>query len=182
MCDVPDGLFTPLHAAAVAGDEHRIVELLEAGADPTAQDAKGRVPFDVCGSRGARRIFRFWREQNESRWDWSLARVPGDAGRKQEQPPQGKNHGRTKKSKRRQQSTCDAAPSPRASPSCVTEKRISQARHQERSANKWQVLAVNIAAARKQPRPASKAQAAAHKMDSLPRPIQRSSAARRLAN
>merc|ERR1719254_6423 len=80
----PSGQFdTPLHVAAAAGDEDVIIELLTAGADPTAQDSKGRVPFDVCLSRGARRVFRDWREQNEGLWDWSVARVPGDKGANQ---------------------------------------------------------------------------------------------------
>merc|ERR1719254_174028 len=77
----PSGQFdSPLHVAAAAGDEDVIIELLTAGADPTAQDSKGRVPFDVCLSRGARRVFRVWREQNEGLWDWSVARVPGGKG------------------------------------------------------------------------------------------------------
>merc|ERR1712151_553575 len=75
--EAPEQFRSALHIAAAAGEEDEIVELLDAGSDPTVQDSRGRVPFEVCLSRGARRVFRFWREQNENAWDWSAARVPG---------------------------------------------------------------------------------------------------------
>mmetsp|Transcript_83376 Transcript_83376/g.131655 ORF Transcript_83376/g.131655 Transcript_83376/m.131655 type:complete len:528 (+) Transcript_83376:83-1666(+) len=58
--DSCDDLRTPLHAAAADGDEDRVIELLEGGADPTVKDSRGRVPFELCASRGVRRAFRFW--------------------------------------------------------------------------------------------------------------------------
>merc|ERR1712232_492839 len=76
------------------------VELLDQGADPTVQDSKGRVPFDVCLSRGARRAFRAWRDQNEDAWDWCAARIPGDIVNRQEgNRKRGNHNGKGKKSK-----------------------------------------------------------------------------------
>merc|ERR1712176_481318 len=46
--EAPEQFRTPLHVAAAAGDADEIVELLDAGSDPTVKDSRGRVPFDVC--------------------------------------------------------------------------------------------------------------------------------------
>jgi len=51
---------TALHVAALKGDEDHIIELLEAGADSTAVDSKGRAPIELCTARRARRAFEFW--------------------------------------------------------------------------------------------------------------------------
>ena len=40
-----DSLFTDLHKACKAGDEALVIKLLDEGADPTARDGKGRVPY-----------------------------------------------------------------------------------------------------------------------------------------
>lgn len=71
-----DALYTPLHGAAAYGDEDLVLQLLESGADPTAQDSKGRVPYDLCLSRGARRAFCVFRDQHQATWDWSRAGIP----------------------------------------------------------------------------------------------------------
>lgn len=69
----------PLHAAASDEDESLVLALLDAGADPTAPDANGRVPYDMCSSRSVQRAFRFWRSLNEDAWDWTRSNVPGDS-------------------------------------------------------------------------------------------------------
>lgn len=71
-----DELYTALHVAAAAGDEELIQNLLDEGADPTARDGKGRVPYYVCVTQKAREAFRRWRGQNEDDWDWLAAQVP----------------------------------------------------------------------------------------------------------
>jgi len=76
--DPCDELLTPLHAAAADGDEDRVIELLEGGADPTVQDSRGRVPFELCASRGVRRTFRFWCDLHGDAWDWASAGIPRD--------------------------------------------------------------------------------------------------------
>lgn len=85
-CDVEgDPHITALHSAALDGDEERIFQLLEAGADPTAQDSRGRVPYELCLSRGARRAFFEWRDHREETWQWSHVGSPVDSAKEVEQ-------------------------------------------------------------------------------------------------
>merc|ERR1712151_193647 len=98
--EAPEQFRSALHIAAAAGEEDEIVELLDAGSDPTVHDSRGRVPVEVCLSRGARRVFRFWREQNENAWDWSAARVPGgNADTQKDEAKGGKASDKRQKSK-----------------------------------------------------------------------------------
>ncbi len=66
----------PLHKAAKAGDEERVSRLLEAGHDPTQQDAQGRVPYQLAASKGARDAFRRFAAQQPERWDYRAAQLP----------------------------------------------------------------------------------------------------------
>lgn len=75
----PISNLTALHKAAADGDEDEVLRLLETGADPTATDAQGRVPYDLCLRPAAQRAFEFHRRLHSTAWDWSAARVPGSS-------------------------------------------------------------------------------------------------------
>merc|ERR1712190_260380 len=76
MGEEDDELYTALHAASEAGDDARIAELLDDGANPEARDGKGRVPYYLCPSNKSREAFRRWRGDNEESWNWGAAQVP----------------------------------------------------------------------------------------------------------
>uniref|UniRef100_A0A452QTV3 tRNA endonuclease ANKZF1 n=1 Tax=Ursus americanus TaxID=9643 RepID=A0A452QTV3_URSAM len=69
--------FTLLHAAAAAGRGSVVRLLLEAGADPTVQDARARPPYTVAADRSTRNEFRRFMEKNPDAYDYSKAQVPG---------------------------------------------------------------------------------------------------------
>lgn len=94
-----DELYTALHAAAAAADEARIAELLDEGADPTERDGKGRVPFYLCDTQGAREAFRRWRGLHEEDWDWQAAQVPEGLTDEMEQRRKEKEKEKKKKQK-----------------------------------------------------------------------------------
>ncbi|XP_038196269.1 ankyrin repeat and zinc finger domain-containing protein 1 isoform X3 [Arvicola amphibius] len=71
------GGFTLLHAAAAAGRSSVVRLLLEAGADPTVQDARGRPPYTVAADKSTRNEFRRFMEKNPDAFDYNKARVPG---------------------------------------------------------------------------------------------------------
>jgi hypothetical protein len=86
---------TPLHDAAAQGDEDRVIELLESGADPTVKDSRGCVPFELCASRPVRRAFRFWFDLHVDAWDWTSAGIPRDVNEredKEKRKSKGKHH------------------------------------------------------------------------------------------
>ncbi|OQE19548.1 hypothetical protein PENSTE_c015G06254 [Penicillium steckii] len=69
---------TPLHLASNVNAPAIVTALLtRAGADPTAANSEGRMPFELAGDRPTRDAFRISRhELGESRWDWNVAKVP----------------------------------------------------------------------------------------------------------
>jgi hypothetical protein len=66
----------PLHKASKAGDAERVTRLLESGHDPTAQDARGRVPYLLAASKEVRDAFRRHAAQHPEQWDYKAAAVP----------------------------------------------------------------------------------------------------------
>merc|ERR1711907_154811 len=82
--------------------EEQIYELLDGGADPTARDGKGRVPYYLCSNQKAREAFRRWRGQNEDDWDWNAASVPEGITEDSEQRKKDKEKEKKKKQKEKQ--------------------------------------------------------------------------------
>ncbi len=75
----PDGferLMTPLHVAAAGGHAAVLGMLLQRGANPLAEDVRGRVPYLLASNRDTRDAFRRARAALPERWDWDAARVP----------------------------------------------------------------------------------------------------------
>jgi len=103
--EADDELFGPLHEAAAVGDEARILELLDDGADPGARDSKGRVPYYLCPSQRAREAFRRWRGANEDAWDWQCAQVPEGITEEVEQRRKDKDKEKKKRQKERQKAS-----------------------------------------------------------------------------
>lgn len=101
-CEEEDELYTPLHAAAAAGDEEQIMSLLDDGADPRARDGKGRVPYYLCCSQKARDAFRRWRGSNEEEWDWQAAQVPEGITDETDQKRREKEKDKRRKQKEKQ--------------------------------------------------------------------------------
>lgn len=97
-----DELYTTLHEAASAGDDDLIYSLLDDGADPTARDGKGRVPYYLCPSQRARDAFRRWRGSNEEDWDWHAAQVPDAITEETDQKRKEKEKEKRKKQKEKQ--------------------------------------------------------------------------------
>lgn len=79
VLDHPDGLerlMTPLHVAAAGGHVAVLGVLLERGANPLAEDVRGRVPYLLASNKDTRDAFRRARAHLPDRWDWAAARVP----------------------------------------------------------------------------------------------------------
>lgn len=75
----PDGferLMTPLHVAAAGGHVAVLGMLLQRGANPLAEDVRGRVPYLLASNKDTRDAFRRARAGLPERWDWDAARVP----------------------------------------------------------------------------------------------------------
>lgn len=75
----PDGferLMTPLHVAAAGGHVTVLGLLLQRGANPLAEDVRGRVPYLLASNKDTRDAFRRARAGLPERWDWDAARVP----------------------------------------------------------------------------------------------------------
>ncbi|XP_050236129.1 uncharacterized protein LOC126686141 [Mercurialis annua] len=70
------GVTTPLHEAAQSGDAHKVLELLEQGLDPSANDERGRTPYMLANEKEVRNTFRRFMALNLDRWDWHAAKVP----------------------------------------------------------------------------------------------------------
>ncbi|GAQ84657.1 hypothetical protein KFL_001990100 [Klebsormidium nitens] len=77
-------LATPLHVASEAGDEERIQELLEGGADPCVRDERGRTPYMAAKEKGVRNVFRRFMAAFPDRWDYTLAAIPSPLTEDQE--------------------------------------------------------------------------------------------------
>lgn len=67
---------TPLHEAAKSSDAHKVLELLEQGLDPCANDERGRTPYMVASDKEVRNTFRRFMALNLDKWDWHVAKVP----------------------------------------------------------------------------------------------------------
>lgn len=79
VLDHPDGferLMTPLHVAAAGGHVAVLGLLLQRGANPLAEDVRGRVPYLLASNKDTRDAFRRARAGFPERWDWDAARVP----------------------------------------------------------------------------------------------------------
>lgn len=75
----PDGLerlMTPLHVAAAKGHADVLLMLLQRGANPLAEDVRGRVPYLLASNKDTRDAFRRARAGLPDRWNWDAARVP----------------------------------------------------------------------------------------------------------
>lgn len=59
-----------------SGHVEEVQQLLESGADPTARDERGRVPYQLAGQRAARDAMRRFMSAHPDRWDWRAAHVP----------------------------------------------------------------------------------------------------------
>eukprot|EP00928_Gymnodinium_smaydae_P029204 TRINITY_DN22064_c0_g1_i1.p1 TRINITY_DN22064_c0_g1~~TRINITY_DN22064_c0_g1_i1.p1 ORF type:complete len:633 (-),score=124.02 TRINITY_DN22064_c0_g1_i1:84-1901(-) len=101
-CEEKDELYTALHAAAASGADDKIMELLDDGADPTARDGKGRVPYYLCAGQKTREVFRRWRGANEDAWDWQAAQIPEGITEETEQLKKDKEKEKNKKKKEKQ--------------------------------------------------------------------------------
>ncbi|GIL44599.1 hypothetical protein Vafri_2123 [Volvox africanus] len=66
----------PLHKASKAGDLQRVQQLLNAGHDPSARDAKGRTPYALAGDKETRDAFRRFMAQHPDKWDYAAAGIP----------------------------------------------------------------------------------------------------------
>jgi len=99
-----DELFTPLHSAAAAGEDEKILELLDDGADPQVRDGKGRVPYYLCTTNKAREAFRRWRGDNEDVWDWQTAQVPEGITEESEQRKKRQRERKAEEAKRKTKS------------------------------------------------------------------------------
>ncbi|CAN0224473.1 unnamed protein product, partial [Discosporangium mesarthrocarpum] len=100
----PDGLehlATPLHAAAEGGHHALVYALLERGADPRAEDVRGRVPYTLAPGREVRDAFRRARAAAPGRWDWEEARVPEPLTDELEQRRKVKEREKKRRAKRR---------------------------------------------------------------------------------
>ena len=100
-----DSLFSTLHAAAKANDVDTIFQQMDQGADPTARDSKGRVPYYLCTSWQAREAFRKWRGSNEDAWDWASAQVPEGITDETEQKKKDKEKEKKKRQKEKQKAS-----------------------------------------------------------------------------
>jgi len=67
---------TPLHEAARDGNNDKVLELLEEGADPCIQERGGRTPYAVAKDKGTRNVFRRFMATHPDMWDWHAADVP----------------------------------------------------------------------------------------------------------
>eukprot|EP00249_Psilotum_nudum_P006344 c19656_g1_i1 orf=820-2871(-) len=73
---LPQDKSTPLHDAASSGNANLVLELLENGANPSARDERGRVPYTVAADKETRDAFRKFMAGHLEMWDWHAANVP----------------------------------------------------------------------------------------------------------
>eukprot|EP00746_Dinoflagellata_sp_MGD_P004770 gnl/MRDRNA2_/MRDRNA2_109231_c0_seq1.p1 gnl/MRDRNA2_/MRDRNA2_109231_c0~~gnl/MRDRNA2_/MRDRNA2_109231_c0_seq1.p1 ORF type:complete len:548 (+),score=161.02 gnl/MRDRNA2_/MRDRNA2_109231_c0_seq1:88-1731(+) len=100
--EAEDNLFSELHKGCRDGDEALVLKLLDEGADPTARDGKGRVPYYLCANQKVREAIRKWRGANEDLWDWTQAGVPEALTDEMEQRRKEKEKEKKKKQKEKQ--------------------------------------------------------------------------------
>ena len=67
---------TPLHEAAQSNNAGKVLELLEMGLDPCAEDERGRTPYMLASEKEVRNTFRRFMALNLDKWDWHAAKVP----------------------------------------------------------------------------------------------------------
>ncbi len=72
----PATYMTPLHEAARDGNNDKVLELLEEGADPCIQERGGRTPYAVAKDKVTRNVFRRFMATHPDMWDWHAADVP----------------------------------------------------------------------------------------------------------
>ncbi|XP_061736070.1 tRNA endonuclease ANKZF1 [Nerophis ophidion] len=69
--------FTLLHVASAAAQKAVVRLLLDAGADPTCSDVKGRTPYNVSPDKETRNVYRKYMAYNPDKYDYNKARIPG---------------------------------------------------------------------------------------------------------
>jgi hypothetical protein len=72
----PATYMTPLHEAVRDGNNDKVLELLEEGADPCIQERGGRTPYAVAKDKVTRNVFRRFMATHPDMWDWHAADVP----------------------------------------------------------------------------------------------------------
>eukprot|EP00164_Ancoracysta_twista_P009804 GFYU01014603.1.p1 GENE.GFYU01014603.1~~GFYU01014603.1.p1 ORF type:complete len:622 (+),score=34.01 GFYU01014603.1:229-1866(+) len=67
---------TCLHLAAQMDLQEVVQLLLQAGADPTAIEGRGKPPYSVASSKGVRNQFRYFMAEHPDMWDYTLSHIP----------------------------------------------------------------------------------------------------------
>lgn len=66
----------PLHRHAKAGLPDKVLECLEAGADPSERDASGRTAYQVAADKPTRDALRRYMAAHPGAWDYAAAQIP----------------------------------------------------------------------------------------------------------
>ncbi|KAK9068270.1 hypothetical protein SSX86_012381 [Deinandra increscens subsp. villosa] len=91
----------PLHAAAKAGNEEKVLELLEQGCDPCVIDERGRTAYRLAAGKEVRNAFRRFMALNLDKWDWQAAKVPSPLTKEMEESQNAKQADKNAKRKAR---------------------------------------------------------------------------------
>eukprot|EP00698_Gefionella_okellyi_P011329 TRINITY_DN297_c1_g1_i2.p1 TRINITY_DN297_c1_g1~~TRINITY_DN297_c1_g1_i2.p1 ORF type:complete len:644 (-),score=172.20 TRINITY_DN297_c1_g1_i2:22-1953(-) len=71
--------WTPLHFAAAHGLVSNCQLLFDFNADPSLLTSDGRTPYTVTSTKAVQALFRQWRQQRPTAYDWHTAQVPDQA-------------------------------------------------------------------------------------------------------
>lgn len=69
-------LMSALHHAAAQDSAPMVSYLLEAGADPSLLDVRGRPPYFLCSAKETRNAFRRFLAEHPDAWDYAAAQIP----------------------------------------------------------------------------------------------------------
>jgi len=72
----PATYMTPLHEAARDGNNDKVLELLEEGADPCIWQRGGRTCYAVAKDKGTQNVFCNFMATHPDMWDWHTADAP----------------------------------------------------------------------------------------------------------